>query len=740
MKQLPKLIVNSLIAAIAASSTIFCFTTGFSIPVFAPMIVFAALLFSFYFSACFLWKKLRWSLIPFALALLFLGFFTSVFSSVGTSAQQLLHDVLTRFSTAYPNYSFIIPPEPEAYLPRNITLLLALMAGLVSLWMSWSVGYRSTLIGIAGTLPFLLICVIINDTPPDAMPLVLLISCWITVLLSRVRTDDIPIMDAVRLTLVMLSVLLVFGIVGVVYPKDDTSNQDLPKPIQEILAKLPGPVQTMLDRNSTGQQPQALGADTADYLDLTIQGTRNRTDDVLMQLSATESGVLYLRAAAKDIYTGTAWESHDFAGESSSVYAHTSLGTAFGSSNQAAVQIKNYHDDQSVLFAPYGYISCTNAEPIISDLRINVSESDYIVYYWPGIQSINIVSDVGITNAAYDTYVEETCLQLPQDTREGLYNLALRYGYDPEMSREQTIAWVAAFVRSIGEYKLNVTRQPMNYDFALYFLEESRQGYCIHFATAAAAMYRALGIPARYASGYHVTVTEAGKVTDVIDRDTHAWAEIYLSGLGWIPIETTPGFGETSLLPELKEALYEEPLPPEEPEPSVESQPSSQAPEGNEAESPEPSPETTPSPSPEPTAEPTSPEEETREGVYVSSRNYLKLLLLIPVLLILGSLVLLVRSRVILSRRKRDFACHNLNLTTLSLWQYLEKLSAYGAPLPKELEALALKAKFSQHDITEEEFFPYRAEILRIAKKTASEVTGLRRLKFRFLSCLTLPK
>ena len=64
------------------------------------------------------------------------------------------------------------------------------------------------------------------------------------------------------------------------------------------------------------------------------------------------------------------------------------------------------------------------------------------------------------------------------------------------MSTAQTIAWVAEFIRSVGTYKLNVSRQPTNFDFALYFLEQSKEGYCVHFATAAAVMYRALGIPA----------------------------------------------------------------------------------------------------------------------------------------------------------------------------------------------------------------------------------------------------
>ena len=63
--------------------------------------------------------------------------------------------------------------------------------------------------------------------------------------------------------------------------------------------------------------------------------------------------------------------------------------------------------------------------------------------------------------------LQDHCLQLPDGVKEELYNLAVSYGYDPNMSTAQTIAWVAEFIRSVGTYKLNVSRQPTNFDFAL---------------------------------------------------------------------------------------------------------------------------------------------------------------------------------------------------------------------------------------------------------------------------------
>lgn len=39
-------------------------------------------------------------------------------------------------------------------------------------------------------------------------------------------------------------------------------------------------------------------------------------------------------------------------------------------------------------------------------------------------------------------------------------------------------------------------------DFVNKFLNETKKGYCTHFASAAVLMFRYMGIPARYVEGY----------------------------------------------------------------------------------------------------------------------------------------------------------------------------------------------------------------------------------------------
>lgn len=87
-------------------------------------------------------------------------------------------------------------------------------------------------------------------------------------------------------------------------------------------------------------------------------------------------------------------------------------------------------------------------------------------------------------------------------------------------------------------------------DFVYEFLEVSKKGYSVHFASAAALMFRYYGIPARYVEGYLVTPDDvkamtAGESYVLDDTHAHAWAEYYQDGVGWLPFETTPSYLNT---------------------------------------------------------------------------------------------------------------------------------------------------------------------------------------------------
>lgn len=107
-------------------------------------------------------------------------------------------------------------------------------------------------------------------------------------------------------------------------------------------------------------------------------------------------------------------------------------------------------------------------------------------------------------------------------------------------------AVVNAFLRQYLTYSLDLGTLPEGEDPVNYFLLQSHKGYCVHFASAAVLLLRKMGVPARYVSGYVAKVQDFKRVGDayeasVKDSDAHAWAEIYLEQVGWIPIDVTPG-------------------------------------------------------------------------------------------------------------------------------------------------------------------------------------------------------
>ena len=107
---------------------------------------------------------------------------------------------------------------------------------------------------------------------------------------------------------------------------------------------------------------------------------------------------------------------------------------------------------------------------------------------------------------------------------------------------------------SVTDEEGNVTEVPdLSYENRLEaFLFEVKEGYCVHFATSAAALLRELGFAVRYTEGYIADGFTRTYATDAVaryraavrDSDAHAWVEVYYPDMGWLQYETTPSFCE----------------------------------------------------------------------------------------------------------------------------------------------------------------------------------------------------
>lgn len=159
----------------------------------------------------------------------------------------------------------------------------------------------------------------------------------------------------------------------------------------------------------------------------------------------------------------------------------------------------------------------------------------------------------------YTDFAEANYLALPQTS--AMYRVYDEYayllqGYDhSSASPSQTIAFLQELRDAVCgsvSYSLNPGKTPSYEDFASYFLLDNQQGYCVHYATAATVLARMAGIPARYCEGYMIdcnnprggiskneTASGSSYTVPILDSNAHAWMEIYIEGLGWIPFEFT---------------------------------------------------------------------------------------------------------------------------------------------------------------------------------------------------------
>ena len=150
----------------------------------------------------------------------------------------------------------------------------------------------------------------------------------------------------------------------------------------------------------------------------------------------------------------------------------------------------------------------------------------------------------------YEDTVTDIYTEVPTDlwfTIDALGIKSLKDGQDAMGIAEG----VKKYLANNMDYNLQLDKLSEREDPIWYFLTQSKEGYCMHFASAGTMMLRYLGVPARYVSGYVIHQgafykTEAGYVGIARDRNAHAWVEIFVEGIGWLPVEMTPGYESTA--------------------------------------------------------------------------------------------------------------------------------------------------------------------------------------------------
>jgi len=99
---------------------------------------------------------------------------------------------------------------------------------------------------------------------------------------------------------------------------------------------------------------------------------------------------------------------------------------------------------------------------------------------------------------------------------------------------------IERYLKKNYRYSLDVKPPDDNINPVLYFLFESKAGYCEHYATAMTMMLRSAGIPSRVVTGFSGgELNEYGGYIIVRQSDAHSWVEAVIEGR-WMRFDPTP--------------------------------------------------------------------------------------------------------------------------------------------------------------------------------------------------------
>ncbi len=140
-------------------------------------------------------------------------------------------------------------------------------------------------------------------------------------------------------------------------------------------------------------------------------------------------------------------------------------------------------------------------------------------------------------------WIDDHYLQLPDSFPDSLRDLSLQVVEEAGAnSPYERVMAIRRYLLASCRYETDVPVPPLDRDFVDWFLSE-REGYCTYFASAMTTLARAASVPARYVEGYAMGNARAlGEDTWLVTNlQAHAWTEVWLTGIGWVPVDATPG-------------------------------------------------------------------------------------------------------------------------------------------------------------------------------------------------------
>ena len=266
---------------------------------------------------------------------------------------------------------------------------------------------------------------------------------------------------------------------------------------------------------------------------------------VLFYVTTDRDGDLYLREKSYGDYDATSglWSStpDQYAYETGSVsplyYAGLAVQGLDVATSTVTVEAAEGMAGYLPYMLPYYVVQPNDGATTQGDLYATYAWTDsYTLNYYAYVgRSAVIPADYARAEAAYAEYVRNNYVALPQETKTYMQSIIDKQGWSAD--DEDIIDAVATYIRNAATYDLDydVTLDSAG-DVAVAFLRDYKEGVCVHYASAATAMFRTLGIPARYTTGYYVSAEKDVKMEVTVG---HAWVEVYIDGMGWVNVEVT---------------------------------------------------------------------------------------------------------------------------------------------------------------------------------------------------------
>ena len=149
--------------------------------------------------------------------------------------------------------------------------------------------------------------------------------------------------------------------------------------------------------------------------------------------------------------------------------------------------------------------------------------------------SVATVSDLRAAGTDYPAWTRRY-RELPRSLPIRVRQEAARITAGATNAYDKAVA-LESYLRQF-RYSTRVKQPPPDRDWVDYMLFETREGYCDYFAAAMTVMLRAVGIPARVASGFAPGERDASQDLIIVrESHAHSWTEAYFPGYGWITFE-----------------------------------------------------------------------------------------------------------------------------------------------------------------------------------------------------------